>query len=113
MFPNEALRSSPGTARAGRQLRIPSHVWRYFGDLPLSLQFTFEVSPFFGHFCFCDCCSFAPRDVSFCPLVGWLGELLELAGEVAEDGDEVVGVLWACTAPKRITEVIPKMAVMT
>jgi len=88
----------------------------YFGDLFVSLQFTFEVSPFFGHFCFCDCCSFAPRDVSFCPLVGWLDELLELAGGVVEDGtedgDEVGGVLWPCTAPQRIAEVIPKIAVM-
>ena len=88
----------------------------YFGSLPLSLQFTFELSSVFGHFCLCDCCSFAPRDESFCPRVGWLDESLELAGDVVEDGtedgDEVDGVLCACTAPQRITEVIPKIAVM-
>lgn len=75
------------------------------------MQFTFDLSPFFGHFCVCDCCSFAPREVSFCPLVGWLDELLELAGALFEDDEEeVAGGLCASTAPKMITEVIPKMA---
>jgi hypothetical protein len=36
------------------------------GESLRCLQLTFERSPFFGQSCFCDDCSLAPRDVSFC-----------------------------------------------
>lgn len=59
------------------------------GDLPLSLQLTFEVSPFLGHFCFCDCCSFAAREVSFCPEAGLLVDVVGLADELVDGGVDV------------------------
>ena len=79
------------------------------------MQFTFELSPFFGQGCVCDCCSLAARELSFLPEPGvsweldrslledcWLLEdrsLLE--GEAAEDGvagAELDGVVCACAA---------------
>jgi hypothetical protein len=35
------------------------------GESLRCLQLMFERSPFLGQSCFCDCCSLAPRDVSF------------------------------------------------
>jgi hypothetical protein len=61
------------------------------GESLRSLQLMFERSPFFGQSCFCDCCSLAPRDVSFCCIEEFRDddaagdELSELLDEL-EDG---------------------------
>jgi hypothetical protein len=51
-----------GVRVAGRQGF--SRIDVYWDVCPLCLQFTFELSPFLGHFCFSDDCSFAARDLS-------------------------------------------------
>jgi len=66
---NMASRSPPVHFRIAGTLRIRRRQRYSFGVLLVCLQFTFDVSPFFGQGCFCDCCSLAPREVSFCCVV--------------------------------------------
>ena len=89
-------RSAPPAAPAAPGDRTP---WRcrkltttredYFGSGPVSLQFTFVVSPFL-HFCLCDCCSFAEREVSFSPELGFVADMLESDDELEESVGEVL-----------------------
>ncbi|MGH9648143.1 MAG: hypothetical protein ACRD4E_15135 [Bryobacteraceae bacterium] len=78
--------------------RCPAPGWlsrdaaTHCGDLALSLQLTFDVSPFLGHFFFCDCCSFAPREVSLSPEALLLGDMLEFSEGLWDDGSEDDGV---------------------
>jgi hypothetical protein len=64
------------------------------------LQFTFDLSPFLGQSCFCDCCSFAAREVSFC--CGDDVDGLDVEGLVLEelldegDGAAAEGVVCVC-----------------
>ena len=89
--------SSAGTARGWRSPYS-------FGESLLCLQLTFDLSPFWGQGCFCDCCSLAPREVSFCcvEVDGLDGEGLVLE-ELLDDEDDggFEGVVWACAVPHR------------
>lgn len=102
---------APSGRGAGRYLT------NHFGDLLVSLQFTFEVSPFFGHLCFWDCCSFAPREVSLSPEEDdLLGDMLESDWEFEDGGgvavEELVGALCACAAAQAIRQILPNKAVI-
>jgi hypothetical protein len=83
------------------------------------LQFTFELSPFLGHFCFCDDCSFAARDLSrpeFDELILPVESLELCEGWLDVDGfdadgpgeDWLDGAFCACARAASIKQVAPR-----
>ena len=88
---------------------------------PLCLQFTFELSPFLGHFCFWDDCSLAPRDLSWPELDELILPLgsVELCEDVdgvdvdgvdvdGEDDDGLDGAFCACAKAPSIKQAAPR-----
>jgi hypothetical protein len=101
----------------------------YFGAGPVSLQFTFVLSPPL-HFCLCDCCSFADFEVSFSPELGVAVDMLESSEDALEEGgvevsgggevlvsaggevEEFAGAFCACAAAQSTKARLPRMLTM-